>query len=197
MKTARFAEIVKEAGAPETYLLWVPPEKDKVFQRALKEHRVMTVHQENVGTKKDYGSVGFTQEAHAEYLIFPKSVRRFEGRRVVGINYELLSEKSRPGTKPVGKATKEPAWKRAAKPPPARDEKVVRFERPAEIAEPPKTKAKPAPKAVVEPSSEVAQRDAADLSWLPEVKRAVKELKAGKAVAAYERLAKLVEQAEG
>ena len=77
MKTARFTDLVKKAGAPNPYLLWVSPKKDNIFQRAVKEQRVLTIHQENVGTKKDYGMVGFHQEPNAQYLVFPKSLKAF------------------------------------------------------------------------------------------------------------------------
>lgn len=48
MKTARFAQLVSAAGQPEVHQLWVPAARDPEFQRALKAHRVLTVHQENV-----------------------------------------------------------------------------------------------------------------------------------------------------
>lgn len=90
MKTARFAEVVEKAGKPTSYALWQPPAKDSTFQKALKNHRVMTVHHETVGNAKDYGTVGYTKDKQALFFVFPKSVKRFEGRRIVGINYELV-----------------------------------------------------------------------------------------------------------
>src|SRR5688572_25315198 len=95
MKTVRFAEVVAKSGAPEAYQLWLPPKQDRAFQRAAKEHRVMTIHQENVGAKKDHGTVGFLEEPQAQYLIFPKTLRAFSERKVIGINYELLAKSSR------------------------------------------------------------------------------------------------------
>jgi hypothetical protein len=95
MKTARFTDLVNKAGAPEPYLLWVPPKDDRVFQRAVKENRILTIHQENVGTKKDYGMVGFHEESNAQFLIFTKSLKTFADRRVIGINYDLLAKDSR------------------------------------------------------------------------------------------------------
>lgn len=89
MKTVRFTQVVEAAGRPEPYTLWMEPKDDPVFQRALKAHRVLSVHQETVGTKADYGEVGFNG-VKGELLIFPKSLRRFAGRRVVGVKYDLL-----------------------------------------------------------------------------------------------------------
>ena len=94
MKTARFTELVQKAGAPKNYLLWIPPNQDPVFQRAVKEQRILTIHQENVGTKKDYGMVGFHEEPTAQFLVFPKSLKAYVDRRVVGINYDLLAQET-------------------------------------------------------------------------------------------------------
>ena len=91
MKTARFSSVVQKSGRPEIHLLLVDPKKDSTFQRALKDHRVMTVHQQNVGSAADYGAVGF-EPGPGQILIFPKSLRRFEGRRIVGIDFGLTSE---------------------------------------------------------------------------------------------------------
>jgi hypothetical protein len=90
MKTARFTDVVEKAGRPSTYTLWTPAKDDVQFQRALKANRVMTIHHETVGTAKDLGTVGHTEDAKSLLLVFPKSVKRFEGKRVVGIKYELL-----------------------------------------------------------------------------------------------------------
>ena len=92
MKTARFSQLVDAAGKPEPYVLWVEPKQDKQFQSALKANRVLTVHQEHVGAKKDYGEVGYDGDRGAQILIFPKSIRRFAGRQVIGIKYDLVEE---------------------------------------------------------------------------------------------------------
>jgi len=94
-KTVRFSEIVRECGAPEPVTFWQEPEKDRDFKRAVAGQRIMTVKQENVGTKKDFGVAGFYREPNAAYLIFPKSLQAYEGKRVVGIKYDLLA-KSKP-----------------------------------------------------------------------------------------------------
>jgi hypothetical protein len=87
-KTIRFAEIVEKAGAPEVYTLWQKPKADKHLQSMLKNNRVMTILQSEGGT--DFGLVGFREEKGARYLVFPKPLKRFMDRRVVGIKWELI-----------------------------------------------------------------------------------------------------------
>jgi hypothetical protein len=89
MKTVRFSQIVEESGRPEPHLLLVEPIKDRALQRAIKAHRVMTIRQETAG-KKDYGIVGFAEAVRGQVLIFPRSLKQFSGKRVVGINYDLI-----------------------------------------------------------------------------------------------------------
>src|SRR5439155_3418877 len=89
--TVRFSVIVQQAGHPELFTPWQDPQTDRGFKRAMAEHRVMTVRQENVGTRKDFGLVGFFKEPNATYLVFPKSLATYEGKRVVGIKYDLLA----------------------------------------------------------------------------------------------------------
>src|SRR3954469_10731609 len=60
VKTVRFSEVVEKSGRPEPYTLWLDPESDADFQRALKHSRIMSVHQETVGSKADYGEIGYT-----------------------------------------------------------------------------------------------------------------------------------------
>jgi hypothetical protein len=96
VKTARFATIVQSAGKPQTHLLFVEPSKDAALQKAVKAGRVMTVYQENVGTKADRGKVGFEPGANRQFLVFPKSLKRFAGAGVVGIKYDLLEEPTIP-----------------------------------------------------------------------------------------------------
>jgi len=87
-KTVRFNEVVDAAGKPEPYTLWQKPAADRHFQSALKNHRVMTIQQSDSGT--EFGMVGYKQSKTASYLIFPKSLKRFENRRVVGIKWDLI-----------------------------------------------------------------------------------------------------------
>jgi hypothetical protein len=134
MKTARFAAIVEAAGKPDTHLLLVSPEKDKTLQAAIKEHRVMTVHQPLVGNKADYATVGFASGQARQFLIFPKSISKFNGMHIVGINYDLLKPASRtPREKPAKAPQKAPQRRQIPKKPereePAR-EKVIHFAKP-------------------------------------------------------------------
>lgn len=88
VKTVRFADVVDKAGQPEPYTLWQKPGADRHFQSALKNHRVMTIQPSEAGT--EFGFVGFKQSKTASYFIFPKSLKRFEDKRVVGIKWDLV-----------------------------------------------------------------------------------------------------------
>jgi hypothetical protein len=87
-KTARFDEIIEKCGAPEVYTLWQEPKSDRHFQILLKNNRVMTIQQSDAGT--DFGVVGFVKRKGTRYLVFPKSLKRFEGDRIVGIKWEKI-----------------------------------------------------------------------------------------------------------
>ena len=89
VKTVRFSVIVEKCGAPEVYTLWQKPKDDRRFQTMLKNHRVMTVQQTETGT--DFGIAEFCERKGARYLVFPKSLKRFAGKRVVGINWSLVN----------------------------------------------------------------------------------------------------------
>src|SRR5687768_9474237 len=104
-ETVRFTEVVKIAGPPEIYLPLADPKHDRNFMRAVKDQRVLSLKQEPTGTKKDFGTVGFVREKFVSYLIFPKSLARFEGRRVIGIKYDTLhqAEFSTPRVGAVGR----------------------------------------------------------------------------------------------
>ncbi|PYK90647.1 MAG: hypothetical protein DME40_08020 [Verrucomicrobia bacterium] len=91
VKTARFAQIVEKSGRPESYTLWQKPSADRHLQSQIKNNRVMTIQRSESGT--EFGIVGFKQAQGARYLIFPKSLKRFENKRVVGINWDLLRAK--------------------------------------------------------------------------------------------------------
>jgi hypothetical protein len=88
MKSVRFTRVVQACGKPETHLVLVAPAKDRTLQAAVKAHRVMTVLQETVGNKADHGEIGFKPGGSRQFLVFPKSLRRFEGQAVVGIKYD-------------------------------------------------------------------------------------------------------------
>ena len=110
MKTVRFQQIVAASGRPEIYLTWSAPEDDASLMKALKQCRVMTLHQTVRGTAKDYGTVGLQMGAHAQILIFPRSLKRFSDRRVVGIDYDAIGQ---PGGAPASSKPERPAHARA------------------------------------------------------------------------------------
>jgi hypothetical protein len=91
VKTARFAQVVEKSGRPESYTLWQKPLADRHFQSQIKNNRVMTIQRSESGT--EFGIVGFKQGKTARYLVFPKSLKRFENKRIVGINWDLLNAK--------------------------------------------------------------------------------------------------------
>jgi hypothetical protein len=215
MKTARFTTIVEAAGKPTSHVLWVPAEKDPSFQRAVKDHRIMTVHQDVRGTRKDYGTVGFTQGPEAQYLVFPKSLKRFTGRRVVGINYTAIAAESKPSRRPASEAkpTKpkirsQPRPSASATPPRQRQRppdtpaatNVLEFtpeERPQRPATPkpplPSKRHVAEPRRTVENKKPRTEKSAAvPREVIQQIRRAANELKAGKAEAAYEHLQQLL-----
>ena len=87
-KTARFAQVVKKCGKPEVYTLWQKPMRDRHLQSEIKNNRVMTIQKSESGT--DFGIAGFKERKGASYLVFPKSLKRFENERIVGINWDLV-----------------------------------------------------------------------------------------------------------
>ena len=87
-KTKRFADVVADAGKPEPYTLWQKPAQDRHLQSEIKNHRVMTILKSDTGT--EFGMVGFKERKGASYLIFPKSLKRLENKRIVGVNWELV-----------------------------------------------------------------------------------------------------------
>jgi hypothetical protein len=90
-KTKRLADVVEDAGKPEPYTLWQKPPQDRHLQSEIKNHRVMTILKSEADT--EFGIVGFKEQKGASYLIFPKSLKRFENRRIVGINWDLVKTK--------------------------------------------------------------------------------------------------------
>lgn len=112
--TVRFSKLVEKAGDPEVYLALSDPTADGAFKRAVRDNRVLSLKQEPTGTKKDFGTVGYVAERFVTYLLFPKPLTEFKGRRVIGIDYDALrqADVAHPSS-----GTKIP--KRAAKPKPA------------------------------------------------------------------------------
>ena len=89
-KTARFAQITEKCGKPQVYTLWQKPSTDRHLQAQLKNHRVMTILKTESGT--DFGIAGFKEKKGATYLVFPKSLKSFTDKRVIGIDWALVRE---------------------------------------------------------------------------------------------------------
>jgi hypothetical protein len=88
--TIRFAELVKTSGRPQILTLWSSPGRDVELAKAIHDNRVVTLKQVNVGTKKDFGLVGFFKQRQSAFLIFPKPIEPAAGTKVIGIKYELI-----------------------------------------------------------------------------------------------------------
>ena len=173
IKTVRFSQVVEQCGNPEPYTLWQDPEKDHVFQTALRGYRVMTVHENTVGSSADFGEVGFAEGASGEILVFEKSLQAFGGKRIVGIKYDLLKQPEERKLRPAKE-------ERPAKPKIKQDlkrSKVIQY-----------------PKANKEPSKK--EGDGSSSPTLEEmtgaVKKALAALAEDRPVAAYKILERLV-----
>ena len=90
IKTARFSQIIENCGKPQVYTLWQKPSADRHLQAQIKKNRVMTILKSESGT--DFGIVGFKESREARYLIFPKSLKRFAEKRIIGIDWALVRE---------------------------------------------------------------------------------------------------------
>ena len=90
-KTQRFTDVVEQAGRPEPYTLWQKPAQDRHLQSEIKNHRVMTILKTEAGS--EFGMAGFKEQKGASYLVFPKSLKRFENNRIIGINWDLVKTK--------------------------------------------------------------------------------------------------------
>ena len=89
VKTTRFALIVEKCGAPAVYTLWQKPAADRKFQSLIKNHKVMTVQTTDAGT--EFGIADYCERKGARYLAFPKSLKRFADRRIVGLKWDLVN----------------------------------------------------------------------------------------------------------
>ena len=87
VKTARFADVIDQCGEPESYTLWRSPKDDPQLKKLLASNHVMTIR--NAGGA-DFGEVGLQERKGAMYLKFPKSLKRFEGKRIVGVKWDLV-----------------------------------------------------------------------------------------------------------
>ena len=84
-KTVRFSQVVENCGKPQVYTLWQKPPGDRHLQAQIKNNRVMTILKSENGT--DFGIVGFKESREARYLIFPRSLKRFANKRIIGIDW--------------------------------------------------------------------------------------------------------------
>ena len=90
IKTAPFSEVIENCGKPHVYTLWQKPSADRHLQAQIKKSRVMTILKSERGT--DFGIVGFKESREARYLVFPKSLKRFAEKRIIGIDWTLVRE---------------------------------------------------------------------------------------------------------
>lgn len=216
-KTVRFTRVVERSGQPHVHTLWVDPEKDSELKRARDANRVMVVQGGGTSGKTDVGVVGFEPERdrRAQLLIFPKSLKPFEGARVIGVKFDLLEQpeivaasggkKDRAAARQAQAAAAKRARQASETLKPESEE--AEADHPPEPKAPPKRaastsapkrvdKAKAAPKAEAPEHTEDAasppERAAALGPLVREVRAAMKELQSGKAVAAYQRLERAI-----
>ena len=87
VKTARFSEVVEKCGQPQSYTLWLKPASDAQLKKLLGQNRIMTIRR---GSGADFGEVGFHKAKSTIYLQFPKSLKRFDRQRIVGIKWDMV-----------------------------------------------------------------------------------------------------------
>ena len=105
--------MVEKCGTPEAYTAWTDPKRDPRFQAAWRENRVLSIQQNPAGQTKDFGIVGFHKDQNMAYLLFPKPLTEFEGRKIVGIAYDTVY------TPPRGPVVKPSAGKKKSTPHPS------------------------------------------------------------------------------
>jgi hypothetical protein len=196
VKTVRFTQVVEACGRPQVHTLWLAPEKDRELKRARDAQRVMTL--DHAGRKTDHGIVGFDAAAAkgGEVLIFPKSLRRFAGARVVGVKYDLIDQPKLASAGAAVWATPARAHPHSKPHAPAarlRAESSATDSAPADAAEAsPPLRAPPAkPKRVRTAEAKSSPAPAAS-RLIAEIRAALKELERGKTVAAYRRLERAI-----
>lgn len=196
-KTVRFTQVVERSGQPHVHTLWVAPEKDPELKRAVAAHRVMTIERSASGGHTDVGVVGFDR-AHqndAQFLIFPKSLQRFDGAKVVGVKFDLVDQPAFTAAtdpKRFGTRRKPPAKKAAAR---ASGHGHARNE-PVKPTPPkehlPIERAKDTTVHARKHAPGNAPTASHDTPLVREVRAALKELERGKSVAAFQRLQKAI-----
>jgi len=80
--------VVENSGNPQVYTLWQKPSADRHLQAQIKKNRVMTILKSESGT--DFGIANFKESKDARYLIFPKSLKPFADKRIIGIDWALV-----------------------------------------------------------------------------------------------------------
>jgi hypothetical protein len=218
VSTVRFSKVIEACGKPDIHLLLIDPAKDKTLQAAIKSDRVMTLYQESGST--DHGIVGFEQGRSRQFLVFPKSLKPFNGQRIVGIKYELLEDAPVPGketaqrepVKPVDEEGPKPAAARKTSEPSKRADQQVPTVVPKAATAKPK-EAEPAEKESEDQESskaasedkvvkfqkpEPAEPPAAERDDIKELKQRVREamdaLEAGKQVVAFNLLKSILDR---
>jgi len=83
--------MVKRCGRPTVHLTMMSPQRDQALQCQVRQERVLTIFPASRGHGTDYGVVGLLKGRGVQLLVFPKSLRRFQGKRIVGIDYSLLA----------------------------------------------------------------------------------------------------------
>lgn len=169
MKTVRFAQVVPACGRPGVYLQFAAPARDPTLRGLVKRARVMTVHQKTRGGRKDYGTVGLHAGERSQFLVFPRSLKRFGDRRVVGIDYTLLTN--------VGTGRRQPARHQ----PETRKTAVARAKKKGDIVPFAKSPAPP-----VEPPKPASSREV-----VAEIRGILRQLSERKIAAARDRLKEL------
>ena len=185
--TVRFQKIVETAGKPSVHLLWMDPAKDPVLQKAVKANCVMTVHQRPSGTKTDFGIIGFEKNVAGQVLIFPKSLKAFAGKRVVGVKYDSIEWPAVPKNQQAAKIR---SPRHSAKSQPEEPKTpVAKAKRPA-------AEENAAGRVVKFPGSQTEDEDRPreDIEEIKDqVRLAMKVLEEGKQVAAFNLLKRIVE----
>lgn len=143
----------------------------------------MTIFQNATGTKADRGVIGFELGTARQFLIFPKALKSFAGRNVVGIKYGLLGADSPKPRKSRAKAKRTPKTL-------SRDGKGAKKNRPEAPSR--EQKEKPS-KVIIFPSSGETGEQTEEVAELKaRVRRAMTVLEQGKPVAAFNLLKRIV-----
>src|SRR5438105_761975 len=73
-KKIRFGDLVRNSGRPKVVTLWTEPSKDRSFREAIKANKVLTVMQKTATRQTDFGKIGFHENEHAAYMVFPRGL---------------------------------------------------------------------------------------------------------------------------